>query len=96
MATSQKSGSEFEKKIADELKKANFTKLNKNDWRNRKAQHSRCFTTKLVSGCGLYGGKRYVDFRVRDGCIEFDLEAKYKKGSGTSRCYPMGSAGIGR
>ena len=83
MAISQESGSDFENEVADKLREANFRELNKNNWCNKKAQHSRCFTKQFVSGCGLYG-KRIIDFRVKDGCVEFDLEAKTQSGSGTA------------
>lgn len=88
MAKQQKRGKEFENKIAEKLKKMQFEELPKEKWSDYKDKHSRCFTKEFHSGCGLYGEERRVDFRVKHGCCEFDVEAKYQDGSGTADRIP--------
>ena len=76
-------GRKFETKVAEKLEELDFVKLSGKAWRHRKDKYRRCFTKQFASGRGLYRERR-VDFRVKlDGC-EFDVEAKFQKGSGTA------------
>ena len=84
MAKQQESGKEFEDKVAKKLKEMQFVELSKERWPDCKNKHKRCFTKQFPSGHGLYNRSRRVDFRVRSGCREFDVEAKFQETSGTA------------
>ena len=83
MTTPQKAGKKFEKKVLRELRNAGFKKLDAKAWRAEKTKHDRCFAKQFKSGESLYG-KRRVDFRVKNGSNEFDVEVKWQNGSGTA------------
>ena len=79
------SGKVFEKMVAEKLKKMGFKELEHSAWPDCKDKHPRCFTAQILSGCGLYGQVRKVDFRVKIGDRgEFDVEAKFHNGNGTT------------
>lgn len=84
MAEQQKSGKKFEAKIVKKLEDAKFKELPNKKWDNGKDKHCRCFTRQFLSGRGLYNRKRRVDFRIKSGRREFDVEAKFQKKSGTT------------
>ena len=83
MAEQQESGNRFEDEVARKLECMQFVKLTKEEWLNYKNKHSRCFTKQFPSGRSLYRERR-VDFRVKSGCREFDVEAKFQEKSGTA------------
>ena len=83
MAEQQESGNKFEDEVAQRLEDMQFVKLTKEEWPDCKNKHNCCFTKQFPSGRGLYRERR-VDFRVKSGCREFDVEAKYQNGRGTT------------
>ena len=84
MAEQQESGNKFEDEVARKLECMQFVKLTKEEWPDCKNKLIRCFTKQFPSGHGLYNRSRRVDFRVRSGCREFDVEAKFQEKSGTT------------